>query len=399
MIRPHTFIVGASAECDIRLRHPSVSGRHARLEVRGKGWRIVDLGSTNGVSIGGERVQAADVAEGSSIAFGSLPVRLGALLAQANPPQPADGEYWTVGGLPECDVHVDFPRVSAEHARIRNQGGRLWLSGSAANGGTRTEAGPVHGEVQVRLDEPLWLGSLGMSVAEVLWWHDPRRAQARALPAQRNAAPVPEPPPPAPLVQRMAAPLPVAPVPLVVQVAPPSQSDRQEAQRERDSTPPRPVKVTPAPSSLGRNLFALAVLVGFLYFLFPQFRHASVLPSALRETQVMVNETVVLKEGNAKYYTFHLRTDSAVSVEVTASPKSVDVMLMTQEDVASWKEARGNLFGGKYACRQALSAQGVTHMAQSDTLNSGQWTIVVQRPQESALIGDDTSASIRVTVQ
>lgn len=172
MIRPHTFIVGASPECDIRLSHPSVSGRHARLEVHGKGWRIVDLGSTNGVTIGGERIQTADVAEGSQIAFGSLAVRLGSLLAQANPPLPAEGESWTVGGLPQCDVHVDFPRVSPEHARIRNQGGRLWLSDVASSGGTRTTAGTVRGEVQVQADEPLWLGSLGMSVAEVLWWRD-----------------------------------------------------------------------------------------------------------------------------------------------------------------------------------------------------------------------------------
>ena len=384
MLRPHTFLVGASPDCDIVLHHQSVSGRHARLEVQGKGWRIVDLGSTNGLSVGGERVQSADVAEASPIAFGSHAMRLGAILAQANPPQPADGESWTVGSSAQCDVHVDFPRISPEHARIRNSGGRLWLSNVPSSGGTRTQGGPVQSEVQVRLDDQLWLGSLGLSVSEVLWWRDARQAPSRQMST-------PPPPPPTEPVRRPA--LATAPAE-VVQNRPWSQG-----QRPVHTQLPQPVSPKSPPSTFGRNLFALLVLAGVLYVVFPQLRRSPVLPSAIREPQVMVNESVVLKEGNAKLYSFSLPTDREVTVEVTASPKVVDVMLMTAADRQKYEEAMGSLFDRGFTYRQKLSSKGVLRFSETDTVPAGTWTIVVQRPNESALLGDDTAATVKVTVQ
>src|SRR4051812_41899682 len=53
------------------------------------------------------------------------------------------------------------------------------------------------------------------------------------------------------------------------------------------------------------------------------------LSAAFRQPQKLVSERVSLKEGQAKMYTFTLRTDARVEVKVEASPKNVDVMLMT----------------------------------------------------------------------
>lgn len=51
------FLIGRSkTQADLRLDDPNVSRQHAVIERVGAAWYIVDLGSTNGISIAGERV-------------------------------------------------------------------------------------------------------------------------------------------------------------------------------------------------------------------------------------------------------------------------------------------------------------------------------------------------------
>jgi hypothetical protein len=120
-------------------------------------------------------------------------------------------------------------------------------------------------------------------------------------------------------------------------------------------------------------------------------------PPVFRQPEKVVSERIGLKEGEARMYTFTLRSAAKVEVKINAGPKNVDVMLMTAADLASYKKAHGKLFGGRYTYRQALSRQGVLEMAESDMLPPGEWAIVIQRPNES-LFGQDTAASIGVTV-
>lgn len=94
----------------------------------------------------------------------------------------------------------------------------------------------------------------------------------------------------------------------------------------------------------------------------------------------------------------NLNMDARVEVNVEASPKDVDVMLMTADDLAQFKQARGKLFGGKYTYRQALSRQATLKMQQTEVLPLGSWAIVVQRPQEAIIFGDETTVSADVTV-
>jgi hypothetical protein len=64
------LLVGRSRECDIRIDDPNVSRRHAELRYDGEGWTIVDLGSTNGVKVGGRRVSSARLRPGDEIELG-----------------------------------------------------------------------------------------------------------------------------------------------------------------------------------------------------------------------------------------------------------------------------------------------------------------------------------------
>jgi pSer/pThr/pTyr-binding forkhead associated (FHA) protein len=49
--------VGRDEDVAIRIDEPLVSRRHARVERRGEGWVVVDLGSTNFTRVNGRRVR------------------------------------------------------------------------------------------------------------------------------------------------------------------------------------------------------------------------------------------------------------------------------------------------------------------------------------------------------
>ncbi|HEX8169290.1 MAG TPA: adenylate/guanylate cyclase domain-containing protein [Thermoanaerobaculia bacterium] len=64
--------IGRTEGNDLVLNHPSVSRRHARVEVRTGAWWIIDLKSTNGVKINGNLITEAQVNAGDKILIGSV---------------------------------------------------------------------------------------------------------------------------------------------------------------------------------------------------------------------------------------------------------------------------------------------------------------------------------------
>jgi hypothetical protein len=63
-------VVGRSGDVDIPLDDAGVSRRHAEIHVVDGRARVVDLGSTNGTFVDGERVTSADLHDGSTITVG-----------------------------------------------------------------------------------------------------------------------------------------------------------------------------------------------------------------------------------------------------------------------------------------------------------------------------------------
>jgi FHA domain-containing protein len=63
-------VVGRSREADIVLADPNVSRRHAELRRGESGWQVMDLGSTNGIKVNGQRVNQAELGPGDRITIG-----------------------------------------------------------------------------------------------------------------------------------------------------------------------------------------------------------------------------------------------------------------------------------------------------------------------------------------
>ena len=78
--------LGRGAGVDVVLDDASVSNQHAALELAGAGFRIRDLGSTNGVRVNGSRVAASDLKHGDRLEIGSLSFRYRVEARKANPP-------------------------------------------------------------------------------------------------------------------------------------------------------------------------------------------------------------------------------------------------------------------------------------------------------------------------
>ena len=63
----HELSVGRTEGNDLILNHPSVSRKHAKFELRGDHWWVIDLKSTNGVKVNGNLVTEAQVAAGTYV--------------------------------------------------------------------------------------------------------------------------------------------------------------------------------------------------------------------------------------------------------------------------------------------------------------------------------------------
>ena len=52
----HVTTIGRSSDCQVVLSDPNVSRRHAEIRHIGEGYSLIDLGSTNGTEVNGQRV-------------------------------------------------------------------------------------------------------------------------------------------------------------------------------------------------------------------------------------------------------------------------------------------------------------------------------------------------------
>jgi hypothetical protein len=72
LVGPAGVTLGRSSRCDVVLDDANVSRQHAELRPRGGSWVLTDLGSTNGSSVNGRRIDAPTVVKpGDEIELGT----------------------------------------------------------------------------------------------------------------------------------------------------------------------------------------------------------------------------------------------------------------------------------------------------------------------------------------
>jgi FHA domain-containing protein len=77
-LQPPGVVIGRGTEADLRINDPGVSRRHVEIRVDVSGGQVtvsaIDLGSTNGTSMDGRRVQQALLHDGSTIVIGNTTI-------------------------------------------------------------------------------------------------------------------------------------------------------------------------------------------------------------------------------------------------------------------------------------------------------------------------------------
>ena len=67
-------VLGRSKDCDIPVLDPNVSRRHAEVRQDGSAYTLVDLESTNGIEIDGQRVKQLKLEDGTKFTIGSTEI-------------------------------------------------------------------------------------------------------------------------------------------------------------------------------------------------------------------------------------------------------------------------------------------------------------------------------------
>ena len=67
--------IGRVPESTVILTDPNASRQHAELHLDGDSYELVDLGSTNGSKVNGERVQRQLLRDGDVLTFGTITLR------------------------------------------------------------------------------------------------------------------------------------------------------------------------------------------------------------------------------------------------------------------------------------------------------------------------------------
>ncbi len=139
----------------------------------------------------------------------------------------------------------------------------------------------------------------------------------------------------------------------------------------------------------------LLVCAGLGYLGFRVVNNGESVAGALTGPEELFNERIGLQEGQAKNYIFSLSDTRRVEVTVKASPKPVNVYLMTDGDLDAYSRARGK-HRSDFPYQQEISDGHVLHMQRSARLRAGSWHIVVERPREALLFGEETGVSVLV---
>ena len=275
-----TLTIGRESGNAVVLLGPSVSRHHARIEPSDGGYRIVDLGSGNGILKNGERVPELDIKPGTVVTLGEYTLKFeldapsaGAAEAQAKPvllvligggeriAYPVmDGET-LVGRSSAAAIRLSEPLVSSSHFKIVKRGSVFALVDLGSENGTYVNGVRVK-EKELEQGAQIRVGPLTFYFAADGVEPEPGSAE---------------------LIQPVQSP------------------QRQPAPAAVDSTPPDVLPSQPAKATRGLGALPRVALIGGGFFVFVLFLIALILlrspeDDAEREFQEVFQANLSAKE-------------------------------------------------------------------------------------------------------
>ncbi len=85
-------LIGRSDDCTVVLKDSRISRKHARIEADGNGFRLVDLGSANGIYVGDERVAELRLKHGLKFRIGGTEFEFVVPIRPASEPVASPGQ-------------------------------------------------------------------------------------------------------------------------------------------------------------------------------------------------------------------------------------------------------------------------------------------------------------------
>jgi ABC-type multidrug transport system ATPase subunit/ABC-type multidrug transport system permease subunit len=122
-----SWLIGSSPDCEICVSSASVSSRHCRLTWHSGTYSLEDLGSTNGTFVNGHRLSPGVpvyLSRTDTLTLGQntpfpWPAHESAVgLGGSGASDAAGNQVVTIGRNPDSDIHLDYPMISWNHARI-----------------------------------------------------------------------------------------------------------------------------------------------------------------------------------------------------------------------------------------------------------------------------------------
>ncbi len=116
--------IGRSPENLIQIEDPSVSGKHARLEMVGEDYHLKDSDSTNGTRVNGQPILSILLRAGDRIRFGKVEASFETESSSSAPPLPVlpavEAKPAAVSARPADFANASpFPRRSAQADPVR----------------------------------------------------------------------------------------------------------------------------------------------------------------------------------------------------------------------------------------------------------------------------------------
>jgi len=121
--------IGARRGCDLQLRDSKVSGIHCEIRLDERGYRLVDLDSTNGTFVSGFRVNDIYIQPGTSITVGSSKLRFDALGESVEIELAQDAGF---GGL--VGSSVKMREMFARLAKLAKSDATVLITGETGTG-------------------------------------------------------------------------------------------------------------------------------------------------------------------------------------------------------------------------------------------------------------------------